>query len=96
MKYVQSEMKVVNVGDNVFDKDINVPNKIGQQDVDETDGYISKIRVNGKNYKLRCEVVEVYDMTCPKCGSPLQLSYGNGKCEYCGTCYSTQFKLVEK
>ena len=82
MKYVQSEMRSVAIGEKVFD--------------DEVDGYISRVTVGGKTYKLRCEVIEVYDMTCPKCGSPLQLSYGNGKCEYCGTCYTTQFKLVER
>lgn len=95
MKYVQSDIKVVNIGDNVFDKDINVPSKNGQQDVNETDGYISKIRVNGKTYKLRCEIVEVYDMTCQKCGAQLQLHYGSGRCEYCGTYYSTQLKIME-
>lgn len=61
------------------------------------DGYISKIAMpGGKVYALRCEVVEVYPMTCPKCGSPLELRYGNGKCNYCGTCFTTQFKVVEK
>lgn len=60
-------------------------------------GYVSRIQMpNGKIYKLKCEVTEVYDMTCRKCGSPLQLKYGSGTCSYCGTNYTTQFKIVEK
>lgn len=35
---------------------------------EELDGYISKIVVGGKRYGLRCDVVEVYPMSCPKCG----------------------------
>ena len=62
---------------------------------DEYEGYISSIQVHGKKYKLRCEVVEVYAMTCPKCGSPLELKYGSGTCGFCGTSYTTQFKLQE-
>ena len=66
-------------------------------------GYISSITVpiyeggerKMKTYKLRCEVVEVYAMTCPKCGSPLELRYGSGTCGFCGTSYTTQFKLQE-
>ena len=62
----------------------------------EADGYISKIYHNGKTYKLRCEVVEVYAMTCPKCGGQLELKYGTGRCEHCGTSFTTQFKVVEE
>ena len=60
----------------------------------QADGYISRIVVNGKTYKLRCEIVEVYDITCQKCGAQLQLHYGSGRCEYCGTYYSTQLKVI--
>lgn len=43
------------------------------------DGYISAIRLpDGKTYKLRCEVVEVYPITCPKCGASFELHYGSG------------------
>ena len=60
------------------------------------DGYISSIRLpNGKTYKLRCEVVEVYSTDCPKCGGQVELKYGSGRCPYCGTNYTTQFKLME-
>ena len=63
----------------------------------DCDGYISKIMMpNGKVYKLQCEVVEVYPMNCPKCGGKLELKYGHGKCEFCGTSYSTNFKVVEE
>ena len=61
----------------------------------EFDGYISSIVVNGKRYKLRCEIVEVHAMTCTKCGSPLKLHYGSGTCDYCGTSFSTKFEVVE-
>lgn len=63
---------------------------------EECAGYISKIRLGGRIYKLRCEVVEVYPMICPKCGGQLELKYGHGKCEYCGTAFSTQFNVVEE
>lgn len=63
---------------------------------EEFDGYISSIRMpNGDVYKLRCEVVEVYPMTCPKCGGHVELKYGSGECQSCGTAFTTQFKLVE-
>ena len=64
--------------------------------MDEYDGYVSKIRIDDKVYKLRCEVVEVYPMVCPKCGGQLELKYGHGKCEYCGTSFATNFKVVEE
>ncbi len=59
------------------------------------DGYISKIQVGDKVYALRCEIVEVHPMTCPKCGGNMTLKYGTGKCDYCGTLYTTQFKVEE-
>ena len=59
------------------------------------DGYISKITVNGKTYGLRCEIVEIHPITCPKCGASFELRYGTGKCDYCGTWYSTNFELKE-
>lgn len=59
------------------------------------DGYISKIKFNGKTYALRCEIVEVHPITCPKCGASFELRYGTGKCDYCGTWYSTNFELKE-
>ena len=64
--------------------------------MDKVDGYISKIQMqNGKVYALRCEIVEVYATTCPKCGGNVTLKYGTGKCDYCGTTYTTQFKMVD-
>lgn len=62
----------------------------------DCDGYVSRIRLpDGRTYGLRCEVVEVYPITCPKCGSSFELKYGSGQCPYCNTYYTTQFKLVE-
>lgn len=63
--------------------------------MEKVDGYISKIEIDGKTYALRCEIVEVYATTCPKCGGNVTLKYGTGKCDYCGTSYTTQFKMVE-
>lgn len=61
------------------------------------DGYISSVLLpDGKLYKLQCEVVEVYPMTCPKCGGRVVLKYGTGECKSCGTNYATQFKIVEE
>ena len=45
---------------------------------EEMAGYISKIQVQGKTYKLRCEVVEARPIICKKCGASFQLKYGEG------------------
>ena len=67
------------------------------KDGKEFEGYISEVKLpNGKRYKLQCEVVEVYPMTCPKCGGHVELKYGSGECRSCGTAFTTQFKIVEK
>lgn len=65
------------------------------EDNSKFDGYIDRITVNDKTYRLKCVITEVYPMSCPKCGGRVELKYGHGKCEYCGTNYSTQFKLQE-
>ena len=63
----------------------------------EFDGYIKQIQLaDGKIYKLQCEVVEVYPMTCPKCGGHVELKYGSGECQSCGTAFTTQFKIIEQ
>lgn len=64
-------------------------------DFDSDQHYISKIRIGGTTYKLRCEIVEVHPLTCTKCGSPLELHNGHGRCEYCGTSYSAIMSIVE-
>ena len=61
----------------------------------EFSGYIHSIQLDGKLYKLQCEVVEVYPMTCPKCGAPIELRYGRGHCPYCDTHYTTKFSIQE-
>lgn len=33
------------------------------------DGYISKIRIGGKTYGLKCEIVEAHPVICKKCGA---------------------------
>jgi hypothetical protein len=60
------------------------------------DGYIDKIRINGKTYAIKAQITEIHPMTCPKCGSPLELHYGEGKCDYCGTSYTSRFVVEEK
>ena len=62
--------------------------------MEQIDGYISKIKIQGKTYKIRAEIVEVYPIVCPKCGVSFELRYGNGQCVHCGTHYTTQFKLM--
>lgn len=64
--------------------------------MEKIDGYIDTIMLYGKKYKLRCEIVEVYPIICPKCGGSFELKYGNGKCPYCNTYYTTQFKIIEQ
>lgn len=59
------------------------------------DGFIDTIRIYNKTYALQCAVVEVYPISCPKCGGSFELKYGSGKCPYCNTNFTTQFKLVE-
>lgn len=59
-------------------------------------GYVSRIQLGNKLYKIKAEITEIHPMTCTKCGSPLELHYGEGKCEYCGTSYTTRFIIEEK
>ena len=63
---------------------------------DKIDGYISKISVGGKIYALRCEIVEARPITCSKCGASFQLKYSEGRCDHCGTYYTTHFYIEEK
>lgn len=60
------------------------------------DGYISSVNIAGKLYALRCEVVEVHPMICPKCGASIELKCGQGHCDYCNTYYTTQFQIIEQ
>lgn len=67
---------------------------------DPIDGYVSQISFRDchgdlKTYQLRCEIVEVYPITCPKCGASFELKYGSGQCSHCGTYFTTEFKLKE-
>lgn len=66
------------------------------KDGKEIAGYINRVQVGGKLYKLQCEVVEVYPMICPRCGGRVELHYGSGSCQMCGTAFTTQFKIVEE
>lgn len=59
------------------------------------DKYIDSIVVNGTLYKLKLAVVEAYPINCKNCGASFELKYGSGRCERCGTFYTTEFKLVE-
>jgi len=59
------------------------------------DGYIDKIQLNGKTYALKCTVVETHPLTCPQCGASFELAFGKGKCDYCGTHFTTEFKITK-
>ena len=59
-------------------------------------GVINTIVVGHTAYKLQASIEEVYPMTCPKCGGSLELHHGEGACEYCGTKYTTYYKIVER
>ena len=61
------------------------------------DGFISTILFpNGKKYGLRCSIIAVKSITCPKCGAnDIELKYGEGKCNFCGTHFTSKFELVE-
>ena len=63
--------------------------------MESLDGYVSKIRVNGKIYGLKCAIVEAYPTICKRCGASFELRYGSGQCEHCGTYYTTQFIVEE-
>ena len=58
-------------------------------------GFISRICIGNTYYNLRCEIIEVHAITCTKCGAPLELKYGEGKCSHCGTCFTSKFTLEE-
>ena len=61
------------------------------------DGFISQICLpDGKKYALQCSVIAVKPITCPKCGGAVELKYGEGKCVFCGTQFTSKFEMVEK
>lgn len=61
------------------------------------DGFISTVQLpNGKVYALKCIVDTVKPLTCPKCGGTVHLKFGEGKCEFCGTEFTSKFELVDK
>lgn len=60
------------------------------------DGFIKTIQMpNGKKYGLKCEIIAVHPISCPKCGGSFELKYGEGTCQFCGTHYSTRFFVEE-
>lgn len=63
---------------------------------EKMDGFISAIKMpDGKIYGLKCRVIEAHPITCPKCGGTFELAFGRGKCDFCGTYFTTEFKLEE-
>ena len=70
--------------------------QITLEDGSKVDGFISKVQFpNGKIFGLKCYVVEAHPITCPKCGASFELAFGKGRCNFCGTYYTTQFKIEE-
>lgn len=60
------------------------------------DGFVSTILMpNGKKYGLQANLIEVKEIKCKNCGHPLQLRYGEGTCQMCGSHYTTQFEIAE-
>ncbi len=59
--------------------------------------YINSIMLPGMTepYYFQSDPVGVFPVTCPKCGASFELHDGSGKCEHCGTNFSSQFKLME-
>lgn len=64
-------------------------------DLDYNQDYISSIMLNGKRYKLKCEIVEAYPLICTRCGHTLTLEHGHGQCPACGTNFSAVVRIVE-
>lgn len=58
-------------------------------------GYVNKIRVGDKLYKIGVEVLEARPIVCKKCGASFQMKYGEGRCDHCGTYYTTHFYIEE-
>lgn len=58
--------------------------------------YIDSICINGQKYKIKASLIEAYPINCKNCGALFELKYGSGRCDYCGTYYTTEFKIVEK
>ena len=62
----------------------------------EVDDFFSVIQTpDGRKYGLKCAVIEAYPINCPNCGSTFELAFGKGRCEHCGTYFTTEFKLQE-
>lgn len=57
--------------------------------------YVSKIQIGNTIYHIRADIVEVFPTTCQKCGGSFELHHGEGQCPYCGTHYTTMYKVVE-
>ena len=60
------------------------------------DGFVSRVMMpDGRVLGLKCEVIAVHPISCPKCGGTFELKYGEGICAFCGTRYSTRFYVEE-
>ena len=64
--------------------------------MEKVDGYISKIQVNGKTFGIKAYIEEVYPTICKNCGAPVEIKYGEGACQYCGTKYTAYIALKER
>ena len=62
------------------------------------EGFIDKIMLNMLNdklYKIGVEVPEARPIVCKKCGASFQMKYGEGRCDHCGTYYTTHCYIEE-
>ena len=70
--------------------------RVRLEDGTVVDGFIEKISFGGKTYALKCRVIEAHPITCPKCGGSFELAFGKGRCQFCGTYFTTEFKIKEE
>ena len=63
--------------------------------MEKLDGWINKITVCGKTYGIQALIMEAKPIICNRCGAPLELKNGEGKCECCGTNYSARVIVEE-
>ena len=60
------------------------------------DGFVSSIILpDGKILGLKASIIAVKPISCPKCGGQVTLRYGEGKCDFCSTHFTTKFELIE-
>lgn len=61
----------------------------------QVDGIINTIKLpNGKIYALQACLTAIKPITCPQCGGRVEISFGEGQCEYCDTRFTSRLERV--